>query len=139
MQDTEAAGPYGRLKPVSGKPPGACAARVRKAIAGRRDLTPFQKRVLEVVARIPPGKVSTYRRVGDALGVKAYQAVGQALRANPLAPRVPCHRVIAENLGIGGYKGRLSGTAVAEKQARLAREGVLFTDGRLADPSRLVF
>ena len=37
---------------------------------------------------------------------KAYRAVGNALKNNPYAPKVPCHRVINSNGTIGGYKGK---------------------------------
>jgi methylated-DNA-[protein]-cysteine S-methyltransferase len=49
------------------------------------------------------------------------RAVGQALKANPFAPRVPCHRVVAAN-GLGGYGGRWNST---RKRRLLAREGVV--------------
>jgi methylated-DNA-[protein]-cysteine S-methyltransferase len=64
--------------------------------------------------------------------------VGQALRRNPFAPEVPCHRVIAADLTIGGFAGRRQGREIVRKQALLAAEGVRFTRaGRLAEPERL--
>lgn len=53
---------------------------------------------------IPPGKVTTYGAMASALHSSA-RAVGQAMRRNPFAPRVPCHRVIAVNLELGGFSG----------------------------------
>ena len=64
------------------------------------------------------------------------RAVGQALRANPLSPQVPCHRVIASDLTLGGFKGHTSGQALAEKLRLLATEGIIFENGRLSDPRR---
>ena len=60
----------------------------------------------------------------------------QALRANPFAPQVPCHRVIASDLTLGGFKGHTSGQALAEKLRLLATEGIIFENGRLSDPRR---
>ena len=100
--------------------------------------TDFQERVFAVVREIPAGRVSTYARVAEAVDCRSARAVGQALRRNPYAPRVPCHRVIASDLTLGGYAGRTGGAAIERKVRLLAGEGVAFTaDGRLADPSRL--
>lgn len=101
-------------------------------------VTPFQQRVYRAVSRIPEGKVATYRGVADFIGCGAPRAVGQALKVNPYAPQVPCHRVIATNLTLGGFQGELKGSAIQRKRCLLAREGVLFKAGCLLDP-RCVF
>ena len=67
-----------------------------------KPITSFQRRVYDAVVMIPAGCVSTYRLVALYIGCGAPRAVGQALRVNPYAPRVPCHRVIASDLRIGG-------------------------------------
>ena len=101
-------------------------------------VTPFQARVYEVVSRIPPGRVATYGAVAAALGCRSARSVGQALKRNPFAPRVPCHRVIAASLMIGGFEGEAAGGAAADRKRKLlAREGVLFMEGRLVDSRRL--
>ena len=101
--------------------------------------TPFQMRVYETISRIPKGKVSTYGWVAKTIGCRSAQAVGQALRRNPYAPRVPCHRVIAADLTIGGFSGERSGSECERKRRILAEEGVLFDEtGYLCDPG-LVF
>lgn len=87
--------------------------------------------------RVPEGRVVTYKILADALGCRCYQAIGQALRRNPFAPEVPCHRVIASDLTIGGFGGETSGERIESKLSLLAQEGVPFENGRLADPSRL--
>lgn len=99
--------------------------------------TRFQQRVYEAVSRIPRGKVATYGEVAKALGCKSARAIGQALRVNPYAPEVPCHRVIAARLTLGGFQGKTSGPALQRKLALLAGEGVCFHAGKLADPRRL--
>ena len=58
----------------------------------------------------------------------------QALRRNPFAPAVPCHRVIAASLELGGFSGSWGvGCANVQKKRRLlAEEGVAFDSaGRL--------
>ena len=99
--------------------------------------TPFEQRVYAAISRIPRGRVSTYKFVALAIGCASAQAVGQALRRNPYAPRVPCHRVIASDLTLGGFCGQRSGAALARKTRLLASEGVEFDDGKLKDPRRM--
>lgn len=53
--------------------------------------------------------------------------VGGALRRNPFAPYVPCHRVIASDLALGGYCGEWGpGKKANHKLQLLASEGVTF-------------
>jgi methylated-DNA-[protein]-cysteine S-methyltransferase len=100
--------------------------------------TDFQARVYAALCAIPPGRVTTYGRLARALGCGSPRAVGQALRRNPFAPAVPCHRVIAADLTLGGFNGSRGEAAVARKRARLHAEGVAFDDaGRLLDRARL--
>jgi O-6-methylguanine DNA methyltransferase len=71
-----------------------------------QDLTPFARRVLAVVRRIPPGRVATYGDVAEAAGrPRAWRAVGTIMRTCR-APDVPCHRVIAAGGRLGGFGGR---------------------------------
>lgn len=70
------------------------------------DLTDFQKEVLVVTGGIEKGKVLTYKQVAEKTGHgKAYRAVGSALKKNPLAPTIPCHRVIKSDGDLGNYSG----------------------------------
>jgi methylated-DNA-[protein]-cysteine S-methyltransferase len=57
-------------------------------------VTPFQERVYTLLKQIPEGKVTTYAGIARALD-SSPRAVGGALRMNPFAPEVPCHRCIA--------------------------------------------
>lgn len=67
---------------------------------------PFHQRVLELTRQIPPGQTRTYGDLARALGdLSAARAVGQALGANPFAPIVPCHRVMAAGGQAGGFSG----------------------------------
>jgi methylated-DNA-[protein]-cysteine S-methyltransferase len=93
--------------------------------------TPFQERVYAKLLEVPRGKVTTYGELARALG-SAPRAVGQALRANPYAPRVPCHRVVASDGRIGGFRGETAGADIRDKVALLRKEGILVEEGRVA-------
>jgi len=100
-------------------------------------VTSFQQRVYDATRGIPRGKVTTYKLLGAAIGCGSSRAVGQALRRNPFAPVVPCHRVIRSDLTLGGFGGKTSGPKLRRKIALLAKEGVHFTEGRLSEPNRV--
>jgi methylated-DNA-[protein]-cysteine S-methyltransferase len=93
-----------------------------------RMLTGFQRRVLHAAAAIPRGQYATYGEIAAAIGSpKAFQAVGQALRHNPIPILLPCHRVIpaASPSGertLGGYGGKLGDP---RKVKLLKLEGVM--------------
>jgi methylated-DNA-[protein]-cysteine S-methyltransferase len=93
--------------------------------------------VYAALRSVPAGAVTTYGILAGHLKCRSAQAVGQALRRNPFAPEVPCHRVIASDLTIGGFAGTRSGAEVQRKLALLRAEGVRFVEGRLADPACL--
>jgi len=98
----------------------------------------FCARVYAAVRAIPRGRVATYGGIARALGCGSARAVGQALRRNPFAPVVPCHRVITSGLKLGGFLGHAFGAEPARKRRRLAAEGVRFdAAGRLCEPERV--
>ena len=75
--------------------------------------TPFQQQVWQLLLHIPYGQMITYgelaRWTAKQLG-KPYmsaQAVGQAVRHNPLAIIIPCHRVLGAKHQLTGYAGGL--------------------------------
>ena len=43
--------------------------------------------------------------------------MGGALRNNPFAPRIPCHRVIASSFFIGGFKGEWGAGSTAREDS----------------------
>ncbi|KAI1337686.1 methylated-DNA--cysteine S-met [Xylariaceae sp. FL0016] len=95
------------------------------------DRTPFEKRVWSLLCQIPPGSVSTYGLISAHLG-SSPRAVGNALRRNPFAPEVPCHRVVATGGTLGGFKGKWpkdgEGITIVEKRSLLRKEGVRFDE-----------
>lgn len=79
----------------------------------------FQEKVIELMRKIPKGKVTTYKFIAHKLGCKAYRAVGNAVGANPFAPVVPCHRVCKTDGTVGNYGG-----GAKKKIKLLRREGI---------------
>ena len=77
-------------------------------------LTPFQKEVLEITKNIPYGKIITYKEIADTIAKRknikkmSAQAVGQALKHNPICIIIPCHRVIGSNNKLTGYNGGIN-------------------------------
>ncbi|CAJ0846324.1 4445_t:CDS:1, partial [Entrophospora sp. SA101] len=89
----------------------------------QKEFTKFQFQVYQLCTQIPPGYVSTYKKIAEILR-SSPRAVGQALRKNPFASAVvPCHRVIETNFFLGGYRGK----ELNIKKKKLAKEGVFFT------------
>jgi AraC family transcriptional regulator, regulatory protein of adaptative response / methylated-DNA-[protein]-cysteine methyltransferase len=67
--------------------------------------TAFQWRVWRALTTIPAGETRSYAELAAALGMpSAARAVGRACGANPLALVVPCHRVLPQGGGVGGYR-----------------------------------
>jgi methylated-DNA-[protein]-cysteine S-methyltransferase len=100
--------------------------------------TPFQTRVYRACSQIPKGKVTTYKLLAEALGIKSSQAIGQALKRNPYAPEVPCHRVVASDGTIGGFMGKVDGAEIAKKIRLLESEGVVLDGNKVKDFERVV-
>ncbi len=85
--------------------------------------TPFQRKVYDALLKIPKGQVRTYAEVARMIGrPNAARAVGQALKRNRWAPRIPCHRVVASDGTLGGYSAP---GGLAAKRRLLRREGAL--------------
>ncbi|HWL51291.1 MAG TPA: methylated-DNA--[protein]-cysteine S-methyltransferase [Chthoniobacteraceae bacterium] len=88
--------------------------------------TPFQQSVWGALREIPAGSTTTYLRIAEKLGrPKAFRAVAQACGANPIAIVVPCHRVIAGNGSLSGYRW-----GVERKRALLERESASIRPSR---------
>ncbi len=84
----------------------------------------FKNKVYEITKNIPLGKVATYGQVAALAGSpKAARAVGMAMKTNPNAPIVPCHRVVASDGKLTGYSGA---GGVSQKKEMLIKEGVIF-------------
>ncbi len=96
-------------------------------MSDKKHLT-FNQQCYELLKQIPEGKVSTYKALANALGTKAYQAVGNAMNKNPNPYVVPCHRVVQTNGELGGFA-----YGPKEKIALLKKEGVHIEDNKVVD------
>jgi len=91
------------------------------------DKTDFERDVLVATFEIPKGKVSTYKRMAEKIGKpRAYRAAGNALHKNPLAPVVPCHRVVKSDGRIAGEK-----ESVDARRRLLEQEGIPLEGNRV--------
>lgn len=108
---------------------------VIELINSSSDLTAFRKTILALLTQVPHGRYTTYQALADHISSTSHKssarAVGSAMRNNPFAPAVPCHRVLASDGTIGGFGGEWGegGQHASEKRSLLREEGVKF-DGR---------
>lgn len=80
------------------------------------------ERVRELVASIPPGRVSTYGDIAGAAMLSSARTVGWIMRTD--SADLPWHRVI-------GASGRPAAHLATRQLERLADEGVPIVDGRV--------
>ncbi|MFZ5364866.1 MAG: MGMT family protein [Patescibacteria group bacterium] len=95
----------------------------------------FSEKVLAAVKKIPPGRVTTYKKLAEQCGRPlAARAVGRILNASKFSffenisekEKIPCHRVIKSDGTIGGYS-----KGAKKKIVLLKREGININNGRL--------
>lgn len=93
-------------------------------------ISSFQERVYAALRHVPSGAVTTYALLAKAIGSpRAVRAVGTALKNNPYAPEVPCHRVIRSDGRLGHYN-----RGQKKKRALLVSEGILLEGDRVLTP-----
>jgi methylated-DNA-[protein]-cysteine S-methyltransferase len=81
----------------------------------------FPRRVLEELALVPYGEVTTYGRLAAQVErPRAARAVGTVMNRNPLPIVLPCHRVVGSTGKLVGYGGGLD-----RKERLLRLEGAL--------------
>src|SRR5579885_1548468 len=92
--------------------------------------SPFQRRVLERLRKVPAGAVMSYQGLAAAVGApRASRAVGGTMASNPIPVYVPCHRVIRSDGSVGNYGG-----GVSSKLRLLRAEGFsIGTDRRVGE------
>lgn len=85
-------------------------------------MTSFAVKVLNIVRKIPRGKVVTYKEVARRAGrPRAFRAVGNILnRYDDREIKVPCHRVVRSDGKIGGFRWGTS-----KKLKLLKQEGAI--------------
>ena len=80
--------------------------------------TAFQRRVWQALLALPAGATTSYAALAAKIGApRAVRAVAGACAANPVALAIPCHRVVARDGSLAGYRW-----GVARKAALLERE-----------------
>jgi AraC family transcriptional regulator of adaptative response/methylated-DNA-[protein]-cysteine methyltransferase len=82
--------------------------------------TVFQQKVWEALGEIPAGKTASYSEIARRLGQpNSVRAVARACASNAIAVAIPCHRAVAKDGTLAGYRW-----GVERKRALLEREGV---------------
>ena len=91
-------------------------------VVDSRGMSSFRLRVYLELLNVSRGETITYGELARRIGCGSAQAVGQALRHNPFAPEVPCHRVIAADGSLCGFGGSRGPKALNRKRALLEAE-----------------
>ena len=106
-----------------------------------RSTKTFNEKIWELTEKIPKGKITTYKILAHELDTNAYRAVGQALRCNPYAPRIPCHRVVSSDGSIGGFMGKIESESkeIRKKTKMLTKEGIRIKQGKIIDFENVLF
>jgi AraC family transcriptional regulator of adaptative response/methylated-DNA-[protein]-cysteine methyltransferase len=96
--------------------------RARSSILINMAGSDFQLRVWSRLCEIPWGETRTYSEIANDLGnPKAVRAVARACAMNRIALLIPCHRVIAQNGRLAGYRW---GIAVKEQLLRIENQAL---------------
>lgn len=93
--------------------------------------TAFQRLVWDALQAIPYGATRSYREIARAVGrPTAARAVARACATNPVALAIPCHRVVREDGGLGGYRWGLERKrTLLDRERAGARQGQAFGTG----------
>lgn len=84
---------------------------------------------------VPPGKIITYGKLSDSIGLKNGQRlVGQIMSKNPFPVIIPCHRVVKSNGEIGGYA-----FGIKIKKNMLRKEGIQIKKNKIKDFEKNLF
>jgi len=83
--------------------------------------TGFQQKVWRTLRRISYGRLRSYQWVAGRVGGSQYaRAVGNAVGANPMPIVIPCHRIVAQDMSLGGFS-----CGLPAKRKLLTLEGTL--------------
>ena len=101
----------------------------------------FNEKIYDFLKKVPKGKITTYKVLAEVLDTKSYRAVGQAMRCNPYAPQVPCHRVVKSDGSIGGFSGSINPNSkeVRRKISMLRKEGIKIKNNKIVDFEKVLF
>jgi deoxyribonuclease V len=89
----------------------------------------------QLVRQIPPGKLSTYGAVAEALGDRvAARAVGRMMNQNPNADNMPCYKIVHSDGRLGGF-----GLGIDDKIRRLKKDSIRVKKGKIVDFDSVFF
>ncbi len=89
----------------------------------------------DLVRQIPPGRVSTYGAVAEALGdIRASRAVGRMMNQNPNPDTMPCYKIVYSDGRLGGF-----GLGIEDKIRRLREDNIEVVDDRIKDFDKVFF
>ncbi len=99
------------------------------AKADDKPLSPFRRRVFQVVSAIPRGKVATYSQIAQLIGCpNSARAVGNALHSNTSLEDVPCWRVVSSK---GALSAQYAFGGLRGHQALLEQDGIPVVKGKV--------
>ncbi|MBN1369972.1 MAG: methylated-DNA--[protein]-cysteine S-methyltransferase [Dehalococcoidaceae bacterium] len=68
--------------------------------------TPFMRSVWQSARHVGYGETASYGEIASsAFNPRAFRAVGQAMKRNPVPLIIPCHRIIRTDGSMGGFFG----------------------------------
>ena len=95
---------------------------ISEKVRSCKEITEFQKKVFLELLKVPAGQTISYGELARRPGCRRPPAVGPALNKHPLAPYVPCHRVIRSDGKLGGYFGKADWDMIDRKRQLLESE-----------------
>ncbi len=88
----------------------------------------MKEKVLKYVAKVPKGKVTTYKQVAINTGLNSPRLVGKILHHNEAPEIYPCHRVVRSDGTIAS--GYAFGGPGKQKEM-LEQEGIIFNGDKI--------
>lgn len=86
------------------------------------------EKLQQLLLKVPKGKVTTYKQIGDVMGTKGYRYIGQLLNKNPEPDKYPCYKVVNSDGKLGGFA-----LGCDDKIKRLKKDGIKVENGRIMD------
>jgi methylated-DNA-[protein]-cysteine S-methyltransferase len=84
-------------------------------------VTEFQRKVFDILLNTKRGTYLTYGDVARLIHCGSNQAIGQALKRNPVPIIIACHRVVGKGWD-GGFGGEITGEKMEFKKFLLDQE-----------------
>lgn len=86
------------------------------------------RKIYELVRLIPRCKISTYKQIAKAAGIKNPRLVGFYLHKNKDPKNIPCHRVIkSDGMLASGY----AFGGIKKQREMLKKEGIKFDGNKI--------